>query len=335
MRAILVGIDIGATTAIAILDINGKLLGIHSQKHMGKKEITSFILDYGKPLIIATDVNPPPKKIQKIARTLGSLLFYPKKSLSSQEKLDLTEKYKERISNKHEEDALASALKAYNSHQQLFNRIKSLLNKIGMSSYFDTITEKILKKESANLREAIHSISEKPKERKIDEKEYIRKLQRALRSREENIKLLKKEISRLTYSLEKSKRFLYVLRKRNLKRIRRLEEENERLKNYLKMLKFFERLENEDFLPILDVRTFDKKDIEEVDRFIGIEGRVVICDDLEKIKFLERFNPLCILAEGERKGVKVPIISLNEVKIFKKGEMKFVQKEEINEKIKK
>lgn len=329
MKAILVGIDVGATTAIAILDINGNLLGIYSQRHMKNKDITSFILKHGKPIIVATDVSPPPKKIQKIASTLGSLLFYPKKSLSLREKLDLTENYKEKISNKHEEDALASVLKAYNSYNQLFNRIKNLLNKIGMNSYLDAITEKILKRESANLREAIYEISQKPEEKRVDEKEYIRKLQRALRNREENIKVLKKEISRLVRSLKKSRRFLEIVKEKSLRKIKRLEDENRKLRNYLEVLKNFEKLERNGFLPVLDLEKVGRREIEEIDRFVGIEKRVVICNDPKKIEFLRKFNPLCIIVREEKKGIGVPTLLLNKVKILEKGELKFVKKKEI------
>jgi len=70
------------------------------------------IIKYGKPLIIASDVNPAPKAIEKIAKNLGSKLFFPEKSLTNLEKEKIIKNFKEKIKSSHEKDALAASLKS-------------------------------------------------------------------------------------------------------------------------------------------------------------------------------------------------------------------------------
>lgn len=87
---------------------------------MTRAAISRMILDLGRPVIIAGDVNPPPKMLEKLAAGLSARLFYPEENMSRFEKLKIAEKYSKAISpnkklwgNRHERDALAAALRAW------------------------------------------------------------------------------------------------------------------------------------------------------------------------------------------------------------------------------
>ena len=58
VRGLIVGIDPGITTGIAILDLYGNVVKVCSKRNMGKNEIIRTITNFGHPLIITSDVNP-------------------------------------------------------------------------------------------------------------------------------------------------------------------------------------------------------------------------------------------------------------------------------------
>ena len=115
-RNLIVGIDPGITTAIAVLDLKGKLIQLYSSKDFSKNEIIKFIAELGNPIIFATDVFPPPKFVEKLASSFEAELFSPVQSLSISEKNELIGNYSEVVekiepSDSHQRDALAAAIK--------------------------------------------------------------------------------------------------------------------------------------------------------------------------------------------------------------------------------
>ncbi|PIT85127.1 hypothetical protein COU36_05040 [Candidatus Micrarchaeota archaeon CG10_big_fil_rev_8_21_14_0_10_59_7] len=106
------GIDSGATTAYAALDLDGNILAMESRKNWNKGD---FLRRLGRwtPLVVASDTNPPLKFAKKVAATFKARLFAPPRSLTHREKCRITRDFN--YGNTHERDALASAIKAYNS----------------------------------------------------------------------------------------------------------------------------------------------------------------------------------------------------------------------------
>ena len=67
---LIVGIDPGTTTGLALFDLEGNFLLAESRRNFRKAEIRKFILDQGSPVIIASDINPIPKSIARIKQTV-------------------------------------------------------------------------------------------------------------------------------------------------------------------------------------------------------------------------------------------------------------------------
>ena len=61
-RPIIVGLDPGIKTGIALIDLNGNLIITKSSKNFSKSKISEFILNFGNPIIFSCDVSPLPKK---------------------------------------------------------------------------------------------------------------------------------------------------------------------------------------------------------------------------------------------------------------------------------
>jgi uncharacterized protein len=118
---IIVGVDPGTTTAVAILDLNGRLVEVSSSRVSSIPEIIEHISEMGRPVVIATDVVPPPGAVEKIKRAFKAVLFTPNERIPVEEKVRLAKPLG--YGNDHERDALAAAVKAFNTYKNKFTQI--------------------------------------------------------------------------------------------------------------------------------------------------------------------------------------------------------------------
>jgi predicted RNase H-like nuclease (RuvC/YqgF family) len=123
-----VGIDPGTTTGVVLFDLEGNLLLTKSKKSFARSEINRVISGFGIPVIIASDMFPPSRIIERIASTFSAKLITPKKSLSRKEKNQIisSERWielKRMCENRHEKDALAAALFAFSKIERLMRRV--------------------------------------------------------------------------------------------------------------------------------------------------------------------------------------------------------------------
>ncbi|MEM5772887.1 MAG: DUF460 domain-containing protein [Candidatus Aenigmatarchaeota archaeon] len=162
-KNLIVGIDIGSTTGIAILDTKGNILDLSSIKEATRAEIIKHILKFGDALIIASDVNPLPKGIEKIASSLGCKVFYPQVSLSYKEKAKLLEDFKWLAKDSHQKDALAAALRAFRNYHSTFLKIEEVVKKLGVDEIFEDVVKRVFKKKSESIADAAKEIMRKRK----------------------------------------------------------------------------------------------------------------------------------------------------------------------------
>jgi predicted RNase H-like nuclease (RuvC/YqgF family) len=130
MAMLIAGIDPGTTTGIAALDLGGRLLLLTSLKNADRSMISKAIIDTGRPLIIAGDVAPASRLLEKLAAAFSARIFSPEKSMDRLGKIEVAERYSKAVSpdeklwkNRHERDALAAALRAWKSLRPVIARI--------------------------------------------------------------------------------------------------------------------------------------------------------------------------------------------------------------------
>jgi predicted RNase H-like nuclease (RuvC/YqgF family) len=137
-RPLIVGIDPGTTTGVAVFDLSGNLLLIKSGKNLSKSDISRIISDAGNPIIVSSDINPIPRAVEKIAISFSARLIEPSETFSRKEKHETTKEYMrlrgKAWKNRHERDALVSGIYAYKQVRQMVDRINSKLRKGGVSS---------------------------------------------------------------------------------------------------------------------------------------------------------------------------------------------------------
>jgi len=109
-----VGVDAGSTVAIAVLDLQGRVVRIESKKDWPEEDVVNAIFQYS-PAVIACDTNPSHHLARQLGRVFGAKLFFPHHSLSKHDKAQMTRDAQCR--NPHERDALAAALKAFGHYQ--------------------------------------------------------------------------------------------------------------------------------------------------------------------------------------------------------------------------
>jgi hypothetical protein len=123
MSSLIVGIDPGITTGVAVFDMQGHLLLAESRRNFRLSEIRKFILERGRPLIIASDMNPLPRSIEKIASSFSARVVFPEGVLTKKSKRriagDFLKKWNARHENglpwknRHEKDALVAGWYAW------------------------------------------------------------------------------------------------------------------------------------------------------------------------------------------------------------------------------
>jgi predicted RNase H-like nuclease (RuvC/YqgF family) len=135
-RYLIIGYDPGMKVGLAVIDLDGKPVLITSGRTLDRGEIANLILKEGIPAIVATDKNPVPEMVRKLAAMLGAQLYVPSKSLSSSEKELLVRSFCNKhgiaVKNTHERDALSSAIKAFRVYEEKARKLAARVKSMGL-----------------------------------------------------------------------------------------------------------------------------------------------------------------------------------------------------------
>lgn len=154
------GVDPGTTVGLAILDLEGIVMNVFSARNFSLYEISEYISKFGYPVIIATDVSPPPTTVERLSHNYDARLFFPSQSISVEEKNAITTGHT--TDNFHQRDALAAALKAYNHYEGKFRNIDAKLSEMGLHEHSERL--KMLVLHGYNLKRAIELLFIKKEE---------------------------------------------------------------------------------------------------------------------------------------------------------------------------
>ena len=118
---VIVGMDPGTTTALGLVDLDGNVLDTWSSRTVDTAGVIEWIIEHGRPVIVAADVTPVPDTVEKIRRSFDAAGWVPESDLPIDEKQHRTREHG--YGNDHQRDALAAALFAYDDHAEQFERI--------------------------------------------------------------------------------------------------------------------------------------------------------------------------------------------------------------------
>ena len=361
----IVGVDPGTTTAIAILDLNGNVLGFYSKKELSFAKAVELILNYGQPVLIATDKKNPPDFVLKLKKAFQASLYSPKEDMSIEKKRSLTSEY--RFSNDHERDALASAIEAY---KQFKNKLMNVEKRIPFGYDVERIKAGILKGVSLQTLLSDEKEELKEVEKRTEERDFTQELKKKdekIKELEYENEMLRKEIDKLKSEIERMRiKILRISREeherirkdnfirnlqgeiRELRKIIRIkDEEIKKLEEKVEKLKRMKYLELKGWKTLKFIQKFTRDEIERVDREYGIlEGDVVYIKDssgggkasakllCEKGVKAVITSDMSHLAKEEFRKYKVPVIESKDINVLVFEEIAMVSSEELKEKIK-
>jgi predicted RNase H-like nuclease (RuvC/YqgF family) len=118
---VVVGVDPGTTTAVAVVGLDGSVLDVFSSRTVDAAAVTEWIVEQGRPIVVAADVTPMPETVEKLRRSFDAAGWTPESDLPVDEKQHRTRE--EPYDDDHQRDAMAAALSAYDAHEDQFDRI--------------------------------------------------------------------------------------------------------------------------------------------------------------------------------------------------------------------
>ncbi|WP_435359761.1 DUF460 domain-containing protein [Haloarchaeobius sp. DFWS5] len=184
---VIVGMDPGTTTALAIVSLDGEVLDVLSTRTADTAAVIEWVVERGRPVIVAADVTPMPNTVGKVRASFDAVPWEPDSDLPIDEKQHRTRETG--YDNDHERDALAAALFAYDAHEDQFERIA---RKVPPRLDRGEVTAKVLDGEGSV--EAVVAAMTETDDGDEDEHEHD---PRELTAEEKRIKTLERQVERL------------------------------------------------------------------------------------------------------------------------------------------
>lgn len=191
---VIVGIDPGTTTAVGLVDLDGSIVAVTSTRTADSAEIVEWVIDRGRPVIVAADVTPMPHGVEDIRRSFAVPGWTPASDLPVDTKQHRVPDHA--ADNDHERDALAAALFAFDSHEDQFDRIAT---KVPPAVDRGQVTARVLAEESSV--EAVLAAMERGEQAKEETTAEAPK-QRELTAEERKIRDLEAQVERLQSHVE-------------------------------------------------------------------------------------------------------------------------------------
>jgi len=240
-RPIMVGIDPGMSVGIAVMDLFGRLLGLETLRRASRSEVIETLAKYGRPILITTDVSPPPRNVIKIAQTFGAKLVTLSEHMKIEEKTKLVREFEGEqqisVGSSHERDALAPLIKVYQRLKVLYEKAEAHLSERPDNETVDRVRMYELLARGASIVEAIEGAKVREAEGEAESTEGLRArqreiaaLRRIVRQKESKIKALEEEIDHYRRLVEEMERQIANLRNEldKMRELRNVEIERDR-----------------------------------------------------------------------------------------------------------
>ncbi len=150
-RPLIVGVDPGQTTGLAVLDLHGRVLLTLARRGFDRGSIIEVLEGLGRPVMVAVDVDEVPEAVRKLAAKFNAELYHPERPMSVAEKAALASKALGGRPPKttHERDALAAAYKAYLAMKSKLSKLDSYLSRFDLDLDPQRVKEAVIRGVSA------------------------------------------------------------------------------------------------------------------------------------------------------------------------------------------
>jgi predicted RNase H-like nuclease (RuvC/YqgF family) len=336
---VVVGIDPGTTTAVAVVGLDGEVLDVLSTRTADTAAVIEWIIERGRPILVGADVTPMPETVEKIRRSFDAAAWVPDRDLPVDVKKHRTREVG--YDNDHERDAIAAALGAYDAHADQFERIAA---KVPPRQDLGAVIERVVADEES-VEAVLTDLTEEDSDQQDDtehvehepspEQRRIRQLEGQVGQLQEHVDRLEEKLEQRDAEIEEYEQQLSEARReerreaRERREVTRLERTNERLERELdeerervselegklERLKALWKLDHSDFadvsekraglVPVKVVDQFTTDDIERAhDRFGLAEDDVILLRDASgagrsTANRLAEVDPRVVLRNGQ------------------------------------
>lgn len=352
---VLVGVDPGTTTAVSVVDIDGNVLDVMSTRTGDTASVIEWIVDRGRPVVIAADVTPMPETVEKIKRSFDAAGWKPERDLLVDEKLHRTRSIG--YDNDHERDAIAAALHGYDSYAEQLDEIarevpprvdlgtviaRVIADGEALEAVIRALTPSVSEEESSSAEPANEVSPEQERitelENRVEQLEsYISELTSELEEKNETISSYEDELA------EKRREERRDVQERRV--VTRLQRENDRLEEEvaakreqvaalekkLERLKALWRLDHSNFadiaeekeglVPVKPIEQFTVDSIKAADAAYGLAaGDVVFLRDAtgagrKSAVYLAEIEPRVVLRDGGLTDVSDEVLFEHDVPV--------------------
>ncbi|WP_226039766.1 DUF460 domain-containing protein [Natrinema sp. DC36] len=191
---VIVGIDPGTTTAVAIVGLEGEVLDVWSSRTSDTADVIEWIVERGRPIIVAADVTPIPETVEKFRRSFDAAGWTPESDLPVDEKQHRTREHP--YDDDHQRDAMAAALFALDAHEDQFERIA---DKLPPGIDRGEVTARVVAGEES-VEAVLRDLSD---DDSGDEEDSTEHEPRELTAEEKRIKDLERQVERLQSHVER------------------------------------------------------------------------------------------------------------------------------------
>jgi hypothetical protein len=240
---VFVGIDPGTTTAAAVVGLDGDVLDVFSSRTADTAEVVEWLVEQGRPILVAADVTPMPETVEKFRRSFDAAGWTPESDLPVDEKLHRTRN--DTYDNDHERDAMAAALFAHDDRADQIQRVtrkippgidrgEVLARVIGGDESVEAVLRDLEDDEDDQEESGTPEPRELTEEEKTirDLRERVDRLQSHVDDLKETIETKDEEIAEYETALSAAKRE-ERREVRERREVARLERENDRLERQL------------------------------------------------------------------------------------------------------
>jgi hypothetical protein len=306
---VLVGIDPGTTTAAAVLGLDGEVLDVTSTRTADTADVIEWLVERGRPVVVAADVEPMPETVEKFRRSFDAAGWEPASDLPVDEKLHRTRDCA--YDNDHERDALAAALFAFDAFEDQFARITrkvppqfdrgEVIDRVVTSeASVEAVLDDLAGDDDTETEEETHE----PRERSPEERR-IERLERQVDRLESQVEDLESRLAEKDDRIEEYEAELSEARREERREVRerreitRLERETDRLErerdqereraeeleSKLERLKTLWKLDHSDFadvsagrdlVPVKVIEQFTSDAVEAADEAYGLAAGDVV-----------------------------------------------------------
>ena len=300
---VLVGIDPGTTTAVAVVSLDGEPLEVYSTRTDDTAAVIEWLVERGRPVVVAADVEPMPETVEQFRRSFDAAGWVPEADLPVDEKLHRTREVT--YDNDHQRDALAAALSAFDHYEDQFDRIRQkvpatldteevIARVVGAEASVESVLQELDDSQEPEPDEESHEnrelTAEEKRIRELEDRvdrlrDHTNDLRTQVNSKDERIEELEEELSSARREERReAKQNREVTRlQRKAQRLRRQRDEARdevsELESKLARLKTLWKLDHDDFADVA-------------------EGR-----DLVPVKVIEQFTTDGVRAADEQYGL--------------------------------